>query len=474
MVSGLRYRLASIGGAISLTTLAVVLANLPATQQPVTTLVPVVNELIPQVLTMEKLTITILTTATVVTVSLVPMFKPRPRRILDIFFITEKRVLIACCELATIGYFDYSYRLPRSTLIIVTALLGLFLPLWFIMIRSPPVGENARAIIVGDDIEHIKSVFETTSNSVCGYVSPPNWIKDEDTTGRRIVADGWGEQPLSGINRLGGLSRLEEVLIENDINIAILAFSTSDRAEFFGTLDTCYKHGVTAKAHREHTDSVLTRTESTGSDELVDIALEPWDWQDYLFKRIFDVTFAAVSLAVFGPVLIVIALAVKLDSPGPVFYSQERTAELGDTFPVYKFRTMLPDSESAEPEEDDDNDRITRVGRILRKTHLDELPQLWTILTGKMSVVGPRAVWTDEEPLLEAEAKTWRKRWFVKPGLTGLAQIHDAKSTTPTAKLRYDLEYIRRQSFWFDLKIVARQIWQVVEDVVVMGTGDNE
>jgi polysaccharide biosynthesis protein PslA len=140
---------------------------------------------------------------------------------------------------------------------------------------------------------------------------------------------------------------------------------------------------------------------------------------------------------------------------------------------VYKFRTMLPDSESAEPEEDEDNDRITRVGRMLRKTHLDEIPQLWTILTGKMSVVGPRAVWTEGEPLLEPETKTWRKRWFVKPGLTGLAQIHDAKSTSPTTKLRYDLEYIRRQSFWFDLKIVARQIWQVAEDTVRFTASDE-
>ncbi|WP_446685209.1 sugar transferase [Haladaptatus pallidirubidus] len=162
--------------------------------------------------------------------------------------------------------------------------------------------------------------------------------------------------------------------------------------------------------------------------------------------------------------------AIKLDSPGPVFYSQVRTAELGGTFQVYKFRTMLPDSESAKPEEDKTNDRITRVGRVLRKTHLDEIPQLWTILTGGMSVVGPRATWTEEERHLEAEVETWRKRWFVKPGLTGLAQIHEINSTDPKTKLRYDLEYIRRQSFWFDIKIVTRQVWHVVEDTVSMLT----
>jgi lipopolysaccharide/colanic/teichoic acid biosynthesis glycosyltransferase len=82
-----------------------------------------------------------------------------------------------------------------------------------------------------------------------------------------------------------------------------------------------------------------------------------------------------------------------------------------------------------------------------------------------MSVVGPRAAWVTEEAVLEAEADTWRRRWFVKPGLTGLAQINDATSTDPETKLRYDIEYIQNQSFWFDLKIVIRQLWKVVEDL---------
>jgi lipopolysaccharide/colanic/teichoic acid biosynthesis glycosyltransferase len=138
----------------------------------------------------------------------------------------------------------------------------------------------------------------------------------------------------------------------------------------------------------------------------------------------------------------------------------------GETFDVYKFRSMVPEGESVEPVDDNVNDRITRVGRILRQTHLDEIPQLWSILVGDMSVVGPRAVWTEEESLLEAEEQSWRKRWFVKPGLTGLAQVNDAKSTDPQQKLRYDLRYVRQQSFWYDLKLVARQIWKVLADVV--------
>ena len=90
-----------------------------------------------------------------------------------------------------------------------------------------------------------------------------------------------------------------------------------------------------------------------------------------------------------------------------------------------------------------------------------------------MSVVGPQAAWADEEALLEQEAVEWRKRWFVKPGLTGLAQINDASSTDPTEKLRYDLEYIRRQSFWLDVKIVIRQPWNATMDVFSLLRGDN-
>jgi len=175
--------------------------------------------------------------------------------------------------------------------------------------------------------------------------------------------------------------------------------------------------------------------------------------------------FALTGIISLLPVIGVIAAAIKFDDGGSILYSQERTAVFGETFPVFKFRSMVPEGESTTPIEDGDNDRITSVGRFIRQTHLDEIPQLWSILRGDMSVVGPRAVWTAEEHLLEEETDMWRKRWFVKPGLTGLAQINDASSVKPETKLRYDLQYVREQSFWYDLKIVARQIWAVLADV---------
>jgi len=165
------------------------------------------------------------------------------------------------------------------------------------------------------------------------------------------------------------------------------------------------------------------------------------------------------------PMLVVISVAIKLEDSGPVLYRQTRTATFGDTFTIPKFRTMVPDSEDAVPTDSDETEGVTRVGGVLRRTHLDELPQLWTILKGDMSVVGPRAAWVDEEIRIERETTAWRRRWFVKPGLTGLAQINDVSSADPETKLRYDVEYIHRQSFWFDSKIIVRQMWLVGEDV---------
>lgn len=466
------YRIASVSGTILLTLFAVLLVNQPAIQTTVTTLVPVVRRLPATVLSGKELELALVTTVGVVVGSLLPLFKPRPRRILDTLLFAQKRVLVAGATLAGIGYFDYTYRLPRSTLALAVLGLLIILPVWFVAIRHRPAGSE-RALIVGDDPEEIADVLETIDVPVVGYVSPPSpyYSEAEDVVAAATtMADGSGNVLLEDLDCLGGLSRLDEVLVQYDIDTAVLAFAQPDRAEFFGALDTCYEHGVKAKVHSEHMNDVLTRSSSTDS-KIVDIDLEPWDWQDYVFKRLFDVVFAATGLLVLAPVIAAVSIAIKLDSPGPVFYSQKRTAEFGETFEIYKFRSMVTDAEAetgatiSEEDAGGFDPRVTRVGRFIRQTHLDEIPQLWSILVGDMSVVGPRP----ERPELDADIRTgvveWRKRWFVKPGLTGLAQINGATGHQPAEKLQYDVEYIRKQSFWFDIKIVVRQVWSVLVDL---------
>lgn len=458
MQSGWRYRLVAVCGATLWTAVAVFVANTPLAQTLLTA-IPPLDSLQPTTYANGNLLDQFTTTVVIALGMLWPLFKPRPRRILDTIALTHKRIFITAAVLATTGYFDWSSRLPRTTLVGTIIILGVVLPVWFVVIRRRPT-VSKRAIIVGDDTTVMEKLFGSAAVPIIGVVAPSSLHASEQP--RQLADGGVTIERASDLPRLGGLSRLDEVLVEHDIDTVLLAFREPDREEFFGALATCFEHGVQAKVHRDHADSVLVA--DTAGGDLVDTNLEPWDWQDYALKRVFDVVFAGSALLCLSPVIVIIALAVKLDSPGSVLYSQTRTAAFGEVFTIYKFRTMQTGRADTSPDSDEDY-RVTRVGKYLRRTHLDEIPQLWSILVGDMSVVGPRAVWTDEEQHIEAETSEWRKRWFVKPGLTGLAQISGMTSEDPREKLRYDIQYIRNQSFGFDLKIVVRQLYSVFVDI---------
>jgi lipopolysaccharide/colanic/teichoic acid biosynthesis glycosyltransferase len=458
MQSGWRYRLVAVCGATLFVAGGVLVANTPIAQM-VLTAIPPFDNLQQTTFSNGQLLDQIATTVAVTLAVLWPLFKPRPRRILDTIALTHKRVFLTAAVLATIGYFDWSVRLPRTTLVLTVLFLGVVLPVWFVVIRRRP-SVSERAIIVGDDTIAMETLFESATVPILGVVAPSSTQPPEQPP--RLADGGVTIESAAELPRLRGLSRLDEVLVEHDIDTVLLAFAEPDREEFFGALATCFEHGVQAKVHRDHSDSVLV-AEATGGD-LVDTHLEPWDWQDYVLKRVFDVAFASVALVCLAPLVFLITAAIKVDSRGQVLYSQTRTAAFGDVFTIYKFRTMRTGEADTLPDSDE-NHRITRVGKYLRPTHLDEIPQLWSILVGDMSVVGPRAAWTDEEQHIEADTSEWRKRWFVKPGLTGLAQINGMTSKDPREKLRYDIHYIRNQSFSFDMKIVLRQLYRVFVDV---------
>jgi lipopolysaccharide/colanic/teichoic acid biosynthesis glycosyltransferase len=471
MTGGWRYRIASVLGVVSLSVLAVRIANVSALQAGFE-LVPVIGHLPFEPAYGTEFAFEAATTALVMLAALVPLYKPRPRRILDAAELAARRVLLACIALAAIGYFDYTYRLPRATLVVVGALALVAMPSWFVAIRRRPRGEAGRTLIVGDDPETMDDILAALNGGVVGYVSPPSAYFGADREPQPAVpasADGGRPETLDELACLGGLSRLDEVLVEYDIDTVVLAFSQPDRAEFFGTLDACYEYGVTAKVHRTHADSVLTT--GFGTDELVDVDLDPIDFQDYLIKRTFDLCFSGLALLALSPVIAAIALAIKIEGEGPLFFSQTRTYLFGETFEVHKFRTLKPDPKG-EVGTTFDGDRETPLGNFLRATHLDEIPQLWSILVGDMSVVGPRPAQTELEDEFQAEAPAWKQRWFVKPGLTGLAQINDATSQEPQEKLEYDVHYIRNQSFWFDLKILVRQFWKVFVDIAELRKDD--
>jgi|DewCreStandDraft_2_1066082.scaffolds.fasta_scaffold00067_103 exopolysaccharide biosynthesis polyprenyl glycosylphosphotransferase len=188
---------------------------------------------------------------------------------------------------------------------------------------------------------------------------------------------------------------------------------------------------------------------------------------DAAAKRLFDVVVSAAVLIVLAPLFALIALAIKLDSPGPVFFVQTRAGENGRPFRMYKFRSMVADAEArlaevvdlgslAEPAYKLRHDpRVTRVGRVLRRWSLDELPQLWNVLKGDMSLVGPRP----EDAALVARYTAWqRKRLAVKPGLTGPMQVNGRGDLSLEERVRLELRYIQQYSLWEDIRLLLRTV----------------
>jgi lipopolysaccharide/colanic/teichoic acid biosynthesis glycosyltransferase len=177
-------------------------------------------------------------------------------------------------------------------------------------------------------------------------------------------------------------------------------------------------------------------------------------------KVIFDFVIALTLAILALPIYLLIALAVKLTSRGPVLYSQVRLGQNGRPFEILKIRTMQHDCErvSGARWSLPGDPRVTPLGRFLRLTHLDELPQLWNILRGEMSLVGPRPERPEFVPALERAIPSYRARLLVRPGITGLAQVQLAADTDLAAvrrKVDYDLHYIRHFSCWLDVRILA-------------------
>jgi lipopolysaccharide/colanic/teichoic acid biosynthesis glycosyltransferase len=176
-----------------------------------------------------------------------------------------------------------------------------------------------------------------------------------------------------------------------------------------------------------------------------------------------SLTAAAVGLVITAPLMAAVALAIKLDSRGPVFYIDERAGRTGGPFRLVKFRTMRPLRPEEEPSapsvwDRDDEGRITRVGHAIRKLRLDELPQFWNILKGDMDLVGPRPEMLANVQAMTEQIPYYSLRHLVRPGLTGWAQTRFGYSVSleqVTEKMRYDLFYIKHMSMWLDLRILA-------------------
>ena len=179
-------------------------------------------------------------------------------------------------------------------------------------------------------------------------------------------------------------------------------------------------------------------------------------------KRLLDVILSVIGLIILSPILLITAIAIKLESKGPVIFQQDRHGLNGQAFKIYKFRSMCVGAEKDGVYETKGDMRVTKVGRIIRKTSIDELPQFVNIIKGDMSIIGPRPTLTYHPWPIEKYTNEQRKRFNVRPGVTGWAQINGRKDVPWDKRIEYDVWYVDNLSFGLDFKIFFKTVIKVL------------
>lgn len=193
------------------------------------------------------------------------------------------------------------------------------------------------------------------------------------------------------------------------------------------------------------------------------------------WKRTFDIVFASIGLAIVSPFMLITAVIIKLTDGGPVFYTQERLTRDGKKFQIIKFRSMRSDSEEAGARlAMKDDDRVTPIGKIIRRIHFDEVPQIFNILKGEMSIVGPRPEREEIQKQYEEVIPEFPLRLKVKAGLTGYAQVYGKYNTTPYDKVKMDIAYIEKYSLWMDIKLIMMTVKVLFQKENSEGVDSNQ
>ncbi len=273
--------------------------------------------------------------------------------------------------------------------------------------------------------------------------------------------------PPDDIPLLGGIESTAEVCRARSVSRVFIALPESRRGRIVEILRACESLPLQFEVVPDLFTSLGERMRLSEIDGIPLLGVKDFPLQSWsrFAKRTFDIVLSAGLLALFLPVLPVVALLIKLDSPGPVFYAQRRIGRDGRVFRIAKFRSMVEGAEQesgpvwAKP----NDERRTRVGAFLRRTSLDELPQLWNVLRGEMSLVGPRP----ERPQFVREFEKSVPRYFdrhrVKSGMTGWAQVNGLRGNTPIEeRTRYDVFYVENWSLFFDVRILLRTLGHVI------------
>ncbi len=323
--------------------------------------------------------------------------------------------------------------------------------------RSP---FSRRVIVIGAGRAG-QTIAETIERYVKGRYDVVGFV-DEDTAKRL---------PPGAPRILGTPQDLLDLADQYHAMEIVLAITHRLHERTFRAILDCQEYGLQVTPMPVLYEEITGRVpvEHVGDNWYVALPLRPASSSGLfpIAKRAIDLTVALVGLALLAVLLPFLAIAIRLSSPGPIFFGQDRVGRGGRVFRMHKLRSMVAGAESDVPLWAADNDwRITWIGRWMRRAHLDELPQMWSILRGDMSVVGPRPERPEFVAALEQDIPFYRLRHAVKPGMTGWAQISLGYVDSPDAarlRLEYDLYYIKHQSVWLDVLIVARTLGHVLQ-----------
>lgn len=311
-----------------------------------------------------------------------------------------------------------------------------------------------RALVVGTDWA-AETIIETIRNQPERTYEIVGVVGEAEHVG----------QTIAGVPVLGTGTDVVNLVWRDQIAELIVTSTRELSGDLFQGVMDAYERGVTlipmpilyerltGRVPVEHVNNNWAVVLPSGGSSV----LNPY----YILKRLMDIGLAWIGLAIFLIILPLLALAIWLDSRGSIFYSQMRVGLNGRPFRIFKFRTMVPNAEARTGAvfSQRDDPRITRIGKFMRRTRLDELPQCWNVLIGDMSVVGPRPERPEHVARLQQKIPFYRTRHIIRPGLTGWAQVQYHYGSTDEdamVKLQYDLYYIRHQSLPLDLNIMIR------------------
>lgn len=385
----------------------------------------------------------------------------------EIFFRVVKVNVLGSLIVASVIFFVDRDAYSRTLFLLFVAYLLLLQLIfrWFILaglryLRSN--GYNVRNILIVGTVENSQRLYELIS-------SHSNWgLKIQ---GFVQVTPLPLQKEILGLEVFGHVKDLVEICKEKTPDEVIFCLPSNLHVETENYVMELEEMGVTTRVVLHQYRSAGTRRNySMFHNELPILTFysKCFDAQQLLLKRILDIVGACVGLTLFGSLFPFVALAIKLDSKGPVFFGQPRLGENGKLFRCWKLRTMGVDAESKKQElmqqnqmngamfKMENDPRVTRVGHFLRKTSLDEFPQFWNVLRGEMSLVGTRPPTPDEV----AKYENWhRRRICIKPGITGLWQVSGRSSIKDFDEIvRLDLQYIDNWSLWLDIKLLLKTL----------------